>query len=181
MDFKDEGVRMLFLKYALPCGFTLVKRGVIPKKTLTDAINSLAKGKVSGHPEKLFKTALSSCKSVAKAYGKNSVDKASIRRYFLLEHDAVVNKRYSMFKDFNTLKCRTYSGRVANIKGSAAFVKTLIGTNKYRYDFCKSLNKGDYVVVHRSFVVEKINQSKFRRLWKLKERYFNSKKSIVIA
>ncbi|MFH1229126.1 MAG: HypC/HybG/HupF family hydrogenase formation chaperone [Candidatus Aenigmatarchaeota archaeon] len=181
MDFKDENARLLFLKYALPCGFTLVKRGVVSKKILTDAIESLATGKVNGRPEKLFKTALSTCKSVAKAQGKTTVDKASIRKYFLLEHDAVVNMRYFMFKDFNTLKCRTYSGRVVKMKGNIALVKTLIGTNKYRYDFCKELKKGDCVVVHRNFVVEIISEAKFRQLWKLKERYFNSKKSIVIS
>ena len=62
MDFKDEGSRILFLKYALPCGFTLVKRKVIERKTLNDAISNLAEGRVIGRPEKFFKTALSACK-----------------------------------------------------------------------------------------------------------------------
>ena len=115
----------------------------------------------------------------AKKTGKTFLDRDSIRRYFLFEHDNVVNRRYSMFRDFSTLRCRTYSGRVIKTNGaSMAQVETLlIGRRMYRIDFCKNIKKGDFVVVHRDFVAEKIGEAMFRRLWKIKENYFKSNKS----
>jgi hypothetical protein len=173
MDFDGNSSRTLFLKYALPCGGTLVKRGVISSKFLNDTIKVVADdGEASGHPEKIFKTALGMCIKIAKKSGKKSIGENDIRRYFLFEHDDAVDRRYQIFGDFNTLRCRTYPGKVSRSGYVWVSVKTPIGVSKYRSDFRRFLKKGDLVVVHRSFIVEKIGKHLFQSLWKSKESYF---------
>jgi len=182
MDFKNEDAKSLFLRYALPCGYTLVKRGIVTKSFLKETIRNIAEGKkVRGRPEKIFSTAILMCNRIAKKSGKRLIDKSTVRRYFLFEHDKIVSKRYNIFKDFNSMKCRTYSGKVLEVKNNKALVRTVVGKSKYKSDFYKGLKKGDYVVVHRDFIVERINEKMFKQLWSLKERYFKSGKSIMIA
>jgi hydrogenase maturation factor len=177
MNFKNDESRLLFLKYALPCADTLVERGVVSRKLIKESIKNISiNKKISGHPEKIFKTANSMCGKIARRAGKKSINKNDIRKYFLFEHDKVVESRYKSFKDFDPMQCRVFSGRVTKIKNKRALVQTIIGSKKYKTSFIPNLKIGDYVVVHRKFAVEKINEGLFKKLWKLKENYFKSNK-----
>lgn len=175
MDFKNDSSRMLFLKYALPCADTLVERGAVSKKLIKESIRNISLNrKVNGHPEKFFKTAYAMCEKIARRAKKKSIDENVVRRYFLFEHDKVVDSRYESFKDFNPLQCRVFPGKILKIKNKEALIKTILGKKKYRINFIQNLRIGDCVVVHRSFTVEKISESMFKKLWKLKENYFKS-------
>ena len=177
MDFKNDSSKILFLKYALPCAGTLVKRGSISNKLIEESVRNLSLNrKLSGHPEKFFKTAYAMCEKIARRANKKSIDENVIRRYFLFEHDKVVDSRYKAFKDFNPMQCRVFSGKILKIKNKRALIKTIIGKKRYRTNFIQNLKKGDCVVVHRSFAVEKISGSILKKLWKLKENYFKSNK-----
>lgn len=161
------------MKYALPCGNTLAKRGSISRKFLNDTIKFVADdGKAGDHPEKIFKTALGMCAKIAKKSGKKSIGKNDVRRYFLFDHDDVIDRRYQIFGDFSTLRCRTYPGKVSKPGRTWVSVKTPIGNYRYRSDFCRCLKRGDLVVVHRNFIVEKISKRLYHSLWKSKESYF---------
>jgi hydrogenase maturation factor len=175
MDFKNDSSRILFLKYALPCAGTLVKRGSISNKLIEKSVRNISLNrKLSGHPEKFFKTAYAMCKKIARETNKKSINESVIRRYFLFEHDKVVDSRYKAFKDFNPIKCRVFPGKILKIRNKEALIKTIIGNKKYRTNFIQNLRIGDYAVVHRSFAVEKISKNMFKKLWKLKENYFKS-------
>jgi len=175
MDFKNDSSRMLFLKYALPCASNLVKRGSVSNKLIEKSVRNLSLNrKLNGHPEKFFKIAYAMCEKIAGRTSKKFIDKNVVRRYFLFEHDKVVDSRYEEFKDFNPLQCRVFSGKILKIRNKEALIKTIIGSKKYRTNFIQKLRIGDYVVVHRNFVVEKISESMFKKLWKLKENYFKS-------
>jgi hydrogenase maturation factor len=175
MDFKNDSSRMLFLKYALPCADTLVERGTVSKKLIKDSIRSISLNrKVSRHPEKIFKTAHAMCEKIARRARKKSIDEIAVRRYFLFEHDKIVDSRYELFNDFDPLQCRVFPGKILKIKNKEALIKTIIGKKKYRTNFIQNLRIGDCVVVHRSFTVEKISESMLKKLWKLKENYFKS-------
>ncbi|OGI12401.1 hypothetical protein A3K64_01050 [Candidatus Micrarchaeota archaeon RBG_16_36_9] len=173
MDFKDDSSRVLFMKYALPCSPTLVKRGSVSRYEIKKLIKIISQGeKVSSSPEKLFKTAYSMCVGIAKSLGKSNVDKNVIRKYFLFEHDKIVDRRYDEFGDFNAMRCRTFAGIVVNT--NKMIVQTIIGRRKYRNDLVSGLKKGDSVVVHRDFVVERINERLAKKLWNLKQIYLKS-------
>jgi hydrogenase maturation factor len=174
MEFRSDKSRLLFLKYALPCAATLVKRGKVSAKLVKDSISDVSNGKIKGHPEVMFETANEMCETIAKRQSKKSIDEKVIRRYFLWEHDEAINRRFKRFKDFDPMACRVFPGRIANIKGSKAEVNTVIGKIKYRVDFIQKPVRGDYVVVHRNFAVERISKLEFNKLWKIKENYFKS-------
>ena len=175
MDFKNDSSRVLFLKYALPCADTLVKRGSVSSKLIEKSIKNISLNrKLSDHPEKIFKTAYGMCEKIARRTSKKFIDEIVIRRYFLFEHDKVVDSRYKTFKDFNPLLCRVFPGKILKIRNERALTKTIIGNKIYRTNFIQNLKIGDYVVVHRSFAVERISGNIFKKLWKLKENYFKS-------
>ena len=176
MNFKDEESRELFFRYAIPCSETLAERGVISKKYQKMLMKNLSLNKkIPKNSENIFKVASSMCEKTTKRLGKKTVDKEVIRKYFLFGHDKVVDKRFKLFKDFDPMQCRLYSGKVVSLRNKAT-VQIVIGKRKYKTDFTRSLKVGDYVVVHRNFVVEKINEDLAKKLWKLKERYLISKK-----
>jgi hydrogenase maturation factor len=177
MDFKNEEARLLFLKYASPCAETLVKRGTVTKKQMNDMLVDVSyRRESSKDAAKKFKTAIFICKKIAKKLNKKIIDVEVIRRYFLLEHDKIVDGRYKMFKDFDPQKCRTYSGKIISTKNGFAIVNTIIGNKKYRTDFVPQLKVGNYVIVHRNFIIERINKNLAEKLWRLKDDYFKSKK-----
>ncbi len=177
MKFKDEASRKLFFRYAVPCSETLAKRGVITQKYQRSLMNSiLLNRKIPKDAENIFKVASSMCEKTAKKLGKKSIDKEVVRRYFLFGHDKVVDRRYKIFKDFDPMLCRLYSGKVL-VSGSRALVQTIMGDKKYRTSL--RIKKGDYVVVHRDFIVEKISKRLARKLWDLKQIYFKSNNMIA--
>jgi hydrogenase maturation factor len=178
MEFENEESRLLFLMYALPCSETLVKRGVISqsyRRRLMKAI--FLNKKIPENSEKIFKVANLMCEKIARKLGKKSIDENIVRKYFLFEHDKIVDKRYKIFRDFDPLACRLYSGKVINIKNRKATVQTIVRRKKYGMYPFQNLKTGDYVVVHRNIIIEKINESLAKKLWKLKENYFKSNKA----
>jgi hypothetical protein len=173
MRFRDDKSRILFLRYALPCAATLVKRGNVKAGLIRKAITDVSLGKpIEGHPEKIFKTAISMCNRIARRKARNFIDQDVIRTYFLFEHDKAIDRRYKLYKDFDPQGCRTYPGLVIG----AGAVRTILGKKKYRTNFTPNIKKGDKVVIHRNFTVERIDKTLFRRLWTIKENYFNNKK-----
>jgi hydrogenase maturation factor len=133
--------------------------------------------KIPENSEKIFKVANLMCEKIAKSLGKKAIDESIVRKYFLFNHDKVVDKRYKIFRDFDPLACRLYSGRIINIKNRKATVQTIIGRKKYKMYPFQNLKKGDSVIVHRDIIIERISESLEKKLWKLKESYFKSNKA----
>jgi len=170
MKFKDEASKKLFFRYAVPCSETLAKRGVITQKYQRNLMKSILLNKrIPKNSENIFKVASSMCEKTAKKLGKKLVDEEVVRRYFLFGHDKVVDRRYKIFKDFDPMLCRLYSGKVI-VSGSRALVQTIMGDKEYIASL--RIKKGDYVVVHRDFIVEKISKKLARKLWSIKQIYF---------
>lgn len=151
--------RLLFLKYAIPCAETLVQRKTISQKFLDGLLNSVKKNIApKGEPEKIFKVAYAMCTSLALDSGKKGFDKKIIRDYFWFGHDDVIKERFELMRDFDPSHCKTYPGKVEETRNGTAIVLTCLGEKKYSTDFLPSAKKGDYVVVHRGFAVEKITK-----------------------
>jgi len=150
--------RILFLKYALPCASTLVKRGVVTQEHVNSLIALVSDGEVPKEgAENIFKIANAMCESIAGRMGKGAVDAEVIRTYFLLEHSKVVDDRFESMKDFDPVACKTYAGKVAEVNGCFAIVETILGKQRYKTVFAKEVKKNDNVAVHFDFIVEKIS------------------------
>lgn len=157
--------RLLFLKYALPCARTLVKRGKISQENVNSAIRQVAENNVPETKiEGIFKVAKFECSRLAKKAGKTCIDSGTIRRYFLLEHNKIVDERFELMKDFDPSACKTYAGQVARISRGSALVETPLGRKRYKTDFCKDVKKNDSVAVHFDYIIERISDTMARRM-----------------
>ena len=154
MEISD---RILFMKYALPCAGTLVRRGTVTQEYVDSLISIVARGaEPYDGAERMFKVANAVCNDLAEKMGKSSIDSEVIRKYFLLEHARVVDDRYKLMGDFDPVACNTYSGKVVSLDFGKAVVKTRLGSNTYRIDFANDIREEDEVIVHWDFVVERM-------------------------
>ena len=86
--------RDLFLKYAIPCGHVLVKRGDLKQETLDRIRDKVVfKQEVREDLEDIFPIAVRMCKLLAKKSGKSVIDQEVIRDYFWHEHPKAVEWR----------------------------------------------------------------------------------------
>ena len=84
--------RLLFLKYAVPCATTLVKRNTLAQKDYESMLASVISGRPpAGEPEKIFKVAYAMCSAAALENG-GEINAKVIRNYFWFGHDAVVEE-----------------------------------------------------------------------------------------
>lgn len=157
MEIKEED-RMLFMKYAVPCAGTLVKRGKLQQEDVNNLVDVLKNdGKMPENCEKNFTVAMAACSLIAMDGGKSVVDSDVIREYFLLKHDDVIDKRYEEMGDFDPEACRTRMGIVLSVEKNRAMVLTSQGKDNYRNDFT-DVKEGDSVIVHWNFIVEKLDK-----------------------
>jgi hydrogenase maturation factor len=154
----EEKSRLLFMKYALPCAGTLVKRGNITQEFVDNLIETVKNSEpLPKNSEKIFKVAFSACSLIALDQKGKMIDADTIHQYYLFEHDVVIDKRYEEMGDFDPDACRIRAGVVQAVGNGFAVVANSAGKRKYRADYC-TVKEGDTVVTHWNFVVEKINQ-----------------------
>jgi len=171
MDYAIDGRelavtdRQLFMKYALPCAGTLVKRGSVTQTYIDRLVDQVSNGQEPEKDcEKIFLVANVMCSRIARSMEKSSVDSEVIRRYFLFEHSEVVDDRFELMKDFNPVDCKTYAGRIIELDKDYAVVETRLGRKRYKTMFAKDANVNDSVVVHFDFIVERIPPETARKI-----------------
>ena len=152
--------RLLFLKYALPCASTLVRRGNVKQEYLDSLILMVSDNRVpKENAEEMFRVANAMCESIAARMKKSSIDTEVIRQYFVMEHSKVVDDRYELMRDFNPVDCRTYTGEVVSLEDGEAVVSTVLGNRRYKTLFAKDIKKNDKVIVHYDYVIEKLPEA----------------------
>lgn len=162
--FGSNASKMLFLKYAIPCGNVLVRRRSLSKARLDKLKSKLLRGEEIKDIEKIFKIAAGMCYIIAKKMKKKKIDKAVIRKYFWDEHSSAIEWRHKIYKDFDKKLCKVYPGKIIKA-GKSAVVKTPIGKRKLRSDFVPGLRINDLVTVHYDYIIEKLTKGEFKRLW----------------
>lgn len=171
MEFKSLPIKdkELFLRYAIPCGEVLVRRGELKGELLNELKESVEHGQDIDAPVgDIFKVATRMCTILAKRMGKSEIDNEVIRRYFMLEHEKAIRWRKQVRPDINVKECMVYPGKVLKIDFDKALVQTPLGEAMLKNDFTPDLHKGDLVSTHYDFVSEKIKRN---HAWKmLKER-----------
>lgn len=152
----EEKSRLLFMKYALPCSRTLVKRNQVTQDEVDKLIDIVKNNKeIPKNAEKIFKVAFTACSLIALDTGKNKIDEDVIREYFLKKHSDVIEKRYEEMGDFDPKACQIRLGRVVSFQGDEAIIINSSGKRSYKTDFVK-VQENDKVVTHWDFVVEVI-------------------------
>ncbi|MBU0530072.1 MAG: HypC/HybG/HupF family hydrogenase formation chaperone [Candidatus Aenigmatarchaeota archaeon] len=164
--------KILFLKYAIPCSSTLVKRGWITQERVDRMYELLKKGEVEERLEDIYLVATSGCKLIALKSGRDITDDV-IREYFLDSHDEVIDKRFKEMGDFDPEECRTHPAKVLSVEKEVE-VLTPKGVRKITNTFEHDLRPGDYVVIHYDFIIERLSKEKAKNLWIKKEKYIKS-------
>jgi len=155
MDFKTEEAKKLFLKYAIPCGHVLVKRGYLKEEKLERITKKLIENKkISENLEKIFPVGMRMCFLTAKRMKKKKIDENVIREYFWNEHEKAILWRSQIYPDIPE-SCKIVRGKVIK-SGKIAKVLTEKGEIKAKTDFVKVF-PGDEVIVHYDYIVEKNN------------------------
>ncbi|MCD6495905.1 MAG: hypothetical protein J7K54_01405 [Candidatus Aenigmarchaeota archaeon] len=164
MDFRVLPIenRDLFLRYAVPCGDVLVRRGELQKELLDSMRNAVKEGSdVEFSIEDKFKVASRMCTILAKQMNKDRIDDEVIRRYFLVEHEKAILWRKQVKPDIDVEECKVYAGRITKLDDRFAFVKTPLGEVMLRTDFREGLKlkEGDWVSKHYGYIAEKLDSS----------------------
>ncbi len=155
----------LFLRYAIPCGNVLVRRGCLDKRVLNKLENGVVlERSFRGDVSRFFPVASKLCQYIASQLGKEKIDSEVIRRYFLIEHKKAVLWRAKHFPDINVKECIVYPGRVINIIKDKIEVNTPAGRKIVKNIFIPEVNKNDWVTVHYDFACERIPNNLARKL-----------------
>jgi len=157
--------RELFLRYAIPCGEFLVKRGELQEgllAKLNDAVKNSQETDI--HIEDTFKVASRMCTIIAKQMGKKEIDEEVIRRYFLIEHEDAIKWRKQVRPELKLEECLVYPGRVLKIGNDNILVRTLLGEKLFRNDFASGIKANDWVSVHYDYIAEKISPDHVRAM-----------------
>jgi hydrogenase maturation factor len=159
----------LFLRYAIPCGEVLVKRGSLDPKLLKKAEKIVTDGKTANiDPSKMFPTAAKMCTLIAHKMGKKVIDQEVIRRYFLFEHEKAVRWRMRIYPDVVPEKCIVFPARVLR-SGELLLVNTPAGKRILDTRFAPEVKRGDWVSMHYSYASEKISGETAKRMLRKKK------------
>lgn len=149
---KDQN---LFLRYAIPCGQVLVKRGKLDEDELDRMIEDV---KAQGGTQKdceVFEVAMFWCSEAARGAGKKEVDKKIIHTYFFEEHEKAVEEAAAIHPDIKPDLCRVQEGLVMDIDEEGVLKVFLpTGMRHVRPDFVPDAKKGSKVSVHYNFACE---------------------------
>jgi hydrogenase maturation factor len=153
-----------FLKYAFPCAFIKLQRGKITKRQY-DSLHSAALGKKNINRstlEKFFAVPVGHIKLIAKKMNVDDWSIEAIREYFWEKHDAVIDSGDGFYADAPKVLCelcRVEPAEVLRKGGNWAVVK--FANNKKRSvlsELVPRLKKGDRVIVHYGYIVEKLDK-----------------------
>jgi len=158
----------LFLRYAIPCGEVLVRRGSLDPRLLKKAERIVTDGKTANiDPARMFPVAAKMCTLIALRMGKKAIDAEVIRRYFLFEHEKAVRWRAKIYPDVIPEKCIVFPARVLR-SGELLLVNTPAGKRILDARFAPEVRRGDWVSTHYSYASEKIPSGTARRMMKKK-------------
>ena len=154
----------LFLRYAIPCGEVLVRRGSLDPRLLKKAERIVTDGKTANiNPGEMFPTAAKMCTLIALRMRKKAIDAEVIRRYFLFEHEKAVRWRMKIYPDVVPEKCIVFPARVLR-SGELLLVNTPAGKKILDMRFVPEVKRGDWVSTHYSYASEKIPSETAKRM-----------------
>jgi|WetSurMetagenome_2_1015567.scaffolds.fasta_scaffold417754_1 hypothetical protein len=152
-----------FLKYAFPCAFIGMQRGRFDEATHLRLEKAAVSGKFLSFEElaKYFPPALRRIAALKKKTGHEKWDTALIRDYFWNEHNKIIDARGEGYKTAPPALCelcKVLEGQVISVKDGVAVVRFAGGKRRaVMTKLVGSLKKGDKVMVHYGYAVEKLS------------------------
>ena len=164
---EEETPEAVFFRYAFSCTDELYELSLISKEVLEKVRGYIESGQVPNRDflESTYPNGLARIEKLAKSLGRDKWDEFVIRKYFLEEHNKVIDKREGSYRIMTTTQrelCKVRIGVVKKVymkEGKLLTydvdygdrVQTVIG--KYFSD----ARVGDRISTHWNFAVEKIN------------------------
>ncbi len=168
----NETPEKVFFKYAYPCGSDLLQLGLIDQTDFSKLEQYKKSGEIPERDilEKLYVNAFKRIDAVASSIGKSRWDVDSIRRYFLVEHNNIIDREKGLYKDaHHTIKdlCKV---RIGIVKKKESRNGTLV----YSIDYGEhvevavgndlpNVEIGERISTHWGFVVEKISDEVYEK------------------
>ncbi|MBN2042324.1 MAG: hypothetical protein JW754_00795 [Candidatus Aenigmarchaeota archaeon] len=154
----------LFLRYAIPCGEVLVRRGDLQMDML-EKLNEMIERKrdIDLPVGRLFPVAGRMCTILAKEMGKDRIDDDVIRRYFLHEHEKAIKWRSLFFRDIDLKKCMVKPGRVMET-GERIVLNTPLGKRVTEKSFEPELRRNDWVSLHYDQICERLPNDQAKKM-----------------
>ncbi len=141
--------KKLFFAYALPCIENIIKKGKISREKAKELFQKYEKNEeLPEGTEKIFEVALFYLNKIAKLMEKKSIDEEVIRTYFQKHHNKILEKGKHLEK------CKVKIGKVVKVGKKYTLVKVEGKTKKYK-SFVKNLKKGEEVILHWDYIVDK--------------------------
>lgn len=162
---KIETPEEVFFKYSIPCARELLDLGTINDE-IHELILDYAKKKITPDREFLeraYPAALKRIEKVAERLGVNKWNVLAIRKYFLENHNAVIDNREGNYARILPRSCELCKVRVGTVVG----IENTLGTVVYQIDYgdkrdfalgtyYNSAAVGDRISTHWRIAVEKI-------------------------
>ena len=160
--FQEMKIEAYFLKYAFPCAFITLQRGGIDQKTYDRLERAAVKGEVLPRDllEKVFVAAFRRMEKLAKEKKCGVWNMDLIREYYWVAHNKLIRQGEGSYRFAPpALKklCGILPASVEKVIGKTAVVKFKNGGRRpVMTDLCGRLKKGDRVIVHYGYAVEKL-------------------------
>jgi hydrogenase maturation factor len=129
----------------------------------SSAIKLVSNNEIPAEPvDEKFKVARGWCNAIAMRMGKTEIDTEVIRQYFFNVHSAVVDELVDNQRELNLkdppdrIRCKIRTGTVVAVNNETAIVETPNGDGAFKTLFAKDVKKGDRVIVHLDFIIEKV-------------------------
>jgi len=148
INFKDKEAKKIFMRYALPCSDEERRKEIIRY------INEDEEADID--TSESFPTATNMLKIMAHEKGEKEVDKEIIREYFWFRHGEMLKENNP---DKDVKKCLVMPGKIKSKEGKEGIVELVNGEEK-KVDLStlEETGKGSWVVIHRDYASEKINE-----------------------
>lgn len=159
---KENHIKQIFLKFAVPCAFIIHQRGKIDDEMLADLeLAAMGKKKIPRKIlEKIFWKAFERIDLVAKEMNLKRWDESVIREYFLHRHNDFIENGYDSYKNAPaSLKelCKVQEGTVVELQKKFGIAKLPNGKIRtFIPIFIPDIKIGDKILLHYGYVVERV-------------------------
>ncbi len=149
-----------FFKYAYPCSDTLFRLHKLnkEKKEILDKEFEAKVIPTKLELEECFPSAFKRVKKIAKEMNKDYWDISVIKKYFREEHNKFIDANNGDYKKLPpAIKdlCKVYEAEVIDVKDNILVVKYDHKERSVLNKYIKDVKKGDKVMIHFGFAVEK--------------------------
>lgn len=161
----DETPEAVFFRYSADCAYQLFSLNRITRQQYVMIMNFREKGEVPDRTflEAVYPVAIERIKRLAKSLGKNYWDVEVIRKYFLEEHNKVIDRGEGYYADAPLSLRELCKVRIGTVKAK--------GNRSYRVDFgdreedvvgkyVPNASIGDRISTHWKVAVEIVEHEK---------------------